>query len=118
MSAQNLICCALENKSACISFQVIQETLNVLTKKLAIPVKLDDATAFLKQVLEPLFEVMPSTALYLKALSLQNQFKLSFYDAVIVAAALQAGCTQLLTEDLQDGQLIEGLKIINPFKNQ
>jgi predicted nucleic acid-binding protein len=115
-TAQNIILKALENKSACISFQVIQETLNVLTRKIATPVKLDDAKAFLQQVLEPLCKVTPSTALYIKALSLQNQFRFSFYDSVIVAAALQAGCSQLLTEDLQDGQFIEDLQIVNPFR--
>jgi predicted nucleic acid-binding protein len=115
-TAQNIIFNALKDQSACISFQVIQETLNVLTRKLAIPVKLNDALAFLQQVLEPLCKITPSTALYVKALSLQNLHRFSFYDSVIVAAALQAGCTQLLTEDLQDGQFIEDLKIVNPFK--
>jgi predicted nucleic acid-binding protein len=114
--AQNIILGALENKSACISFQVIQETLHVLTRKIATPVKLDDAKAFLQQVLEPLCKVSPSTALYIKALTLQNQFRFGFYDSVIVAAALQAGCSQLLTEDLQDGQFIEDLQIVNPFR--
>jgi predicted nucleic acid-binding protein len=114
--AHYLIVKALKDQSACISFQVIQETLNVLTRKLATPVKLNDAQAFLKQVLEPLCKIMPSTALYHKALSLQNEYRFSFYDSMIVAAALEADCAQLLTEDLQDGQLIENLQIVNPFK--
>ena len=38
-----------------------------------------------------------------------------FYDSLIVAAALEAGCTRLLSEDLQHGQQIEGLTIENPF---
>ena len=78
--------------------------------------KLDDAQAFLAQVLMPVCSVMPSQRLYRQALELPTRFSLSFYDALIVAAALEAGCTRLLTEELQHGLRIEGLRIENPFK--
>jgi predicted nucleic acid-binding protein len=70
---------------------------------------------FLEQILAPLWRVMPSPALYRRGLELQSRHGLSFYDALIVAAALEAGCTRLYTEDLQHGQKIEGLLIQNPF---
>jgi len=54
--------------------------------------------------------------LYEKALELQARQKLSFFDSLVVAAALEAGCRRLLTEDLQHGQRIEGLRIENPFR--
>lgn len=107
---------ALETQSACISFQVVQETLNVLTRKLLVPLTAADTQSFLQQMLVPLWRVMPSPGLYAQAVLLQSQTQFSFHDALIVAAALEAGCKRLLTEDLQHGQRIEGLRIENPFK--
>ena len=114
--AKKLLHGALKDKTTHISFQVVQETLNVITRKLAKPVKLEDAQAFLAQVLMPLCSVLPSQRLYRVALELPTRFSLSFYDALIVAAALEAGCTRLLTEDMQHGLRIETLRIENPFK--
>jgi predicted nucleic acid-binding protein len=74
------------------------------------------AQTFLLRSLLPLWRVMPSAALYIRALNLQSRFSFSFYDSLIVAAALECSCTRLLTEDLQDGQQIDGLTIENPFK--
>ncbi len=107
---------ALHQGSGVISFQVVQESLNVLTRKLKVPLKLEDALSFFEQVLQPLWQVQPSAALYARALVLQTDLSISFYDSVMVSSALQAGCKRLLTEDLQHGQRIEGLRIENPFK--
>ena len=107
---------AIEARTGCISFQVVQETLNVLTRKLAVPVTTADAQGFLHKMLMPLWRVMPSQKLYSEAIALQRRLRLSFYDSLIVAAALEAGCKRLLTEDMQDGQRIDGLRIENPFK--
>jgi predicted nucleic acid-binding protein len=58
---------------------------------------------------------MPTEALYRSCLRLQDRYRYSFYDSLIIAAALDSGCDRLYTEDLQDGQRIEGLTIVNPF---
>ena len=92
-------------------------TLRVVTGKLPKPLAPDAAQAFLQHSLLALWRVMPSPALYATALRLQAHWQLAFYDSLIVAAALEAGCRRLLTEDLQDGQRIDGLRIENPFKN-
>jgi predicted nucleic acid-binding protein len=113
--AERLIVQALEASNACISFQVVQETLNILTRKLKPAVSEPNAQRFLESVLQPLWRVMPSVALYQRGLALQARYKLSFYDALIVAAALEAGCKRLLSEDMQHGLRIEKLTIINPF---
>ena len=115
-TAEALTRSALQAKTACISFQVVQETLNVLTRKLAVPVTPDDAQEFLHRMLMPLWRVMPSQKLYADAIGLQARLGFSFCDSLIVAAALEAGCNRLLTEDLQHGQRIEGLRVENPFK--
>ena len=74
-------------------------------------VRLDPATAriWLDTVLGPLCKVNPDTALYQGSLDVQTRYGFSFYDSLIVAAALDAGCKRLLNEDLQHGQGIEGL---------
>jgi predicted nucleic acid-binding protein len=69
----------------------------------------------LERMLVPLMRVMPSAALYSDALRISQRFKFSFYDSLIVAAAQSAGCKRLLTEDMQHGQAIDGLRIVNPF---
>lgn len=107
----------LESGSACISFQVVQETLNVLTRKLQRPATPAEAGRLLDEVLMPLWRGAPSPAFYRRGLELQQRYSLSFYDALIVAAALEAGCTRLLSEDLQDGLRIERLTVENPFKS-
>ncbi|SEF39750.1 PIN domain-containing protein [Nitrosomonas ureae] len=113
--ANQLIQQALETRGACISYQVIQETLNVVTCKLPSPMSAGNAQRFLEQVLIPLWQVMPAPPLYQRSLVLQQRYGFSFYDALIVAAALESGCIRLYTEDLQHGQKIDGLLIENPF---
>ena len=113
--AEQLIQSALETRSACISHQVVQETLNVVTRKLPFPMSTENAQRFLEQILTPLWRIMPSPALYRRGLELQSRYGVSFYDALIIAAALESGCTRLYTEDLQHGQQVEGLLIENPF---
>jgi predicted nucleic acid-binding protein len=53
--------------------------------------------------------------LYQRALDIQARYRYGFYDALIIAAALEAGCIRLYSEDLQHGQRIERLTIENPF---
>ena len=117
-AAERIVDSALQTHNASISFQVVQETLNVLTRNLPTPISVEGAKDFLRQVLVPLWRVSPSPALYDRALDLQSRYRYGFYDSLIIAAALDAGCTQLFSEDLQDGQQIEGLTIRNPFFEQ
>ncbi len=114
--AKQLIASAIGSNDACISFQVVQESLRVITSKLPVPASPDIAQAFLQHSLQPLWTVMPSAALYASAMRLKERWQLALYDALIVAAALEGGSKRLLTEDLQHGQRIEGLRIVNPFK--
>jgi predicted nucleic acid-binding protein len=114
--ADGIVGSALQAHTASISFQVVQEILNVVTRKLPTPMTAEDAGRFLEQVLEPLWRVSPSPALYLRALGIQARYRFSFHDSLIIAAALDAGCSRLYSEDLQDGQRIEGLTIENPFR--
>jgi predicted nucleic acid-binding protein len=66
-------------------------------------------------VLLPLCEVFPDASLYSSALSIAEETGWTFYDSLIVGAALAADCSVLLTEDLQHGRTIRGMEIRNPF---
>jgi predicted nucleic acid-binding protein len=74
-----------------------------------------EARRFLDTVLAPLWSIAPSPALYADTLDIGERYRFSFYDSLIVAAAASAGCTRLLSEDLQPGQTIGTLTITNPF---
>lgn len=58
---------------------------------------------------------MPTPTLYQRCLDLQARYNYGFYDSLILAAALHAGCSRLLSEDFHHGQRIEGLTLENPF---
>ena len=113
--AEDIVRDGLTGGRACISFQVVQECLNVALRKAAVPLTTEQAHSYLDVVLLPLMQVQPSAALYHRALDVQQRWRFGFYDSLIVAAALAAGCTQLLSEDLQHGQRIDALVIHNPF---
>ena len=111
--ARELVYGLLEDRTGCISYQVVQESLNVLTGRFGEPA--DNVSAFLEEVLVPLWQVYPTPGLYRSGLLVQSRYGFSFYDSLIVAAALEAGCTTLYSEDMQDGQRMQGLTIRNPF---
>ena len=113
--ADHIISAGIENRNACISFQVVQECLNTALRKAEIPLGTDEMRRYLGSVLAPLFRVPASISLYDRALGVQSRYRYGFYDALIIAAALDAGCARLLSEDMQDGQQIESLTIENPF---
>ena len=114
--ARRLVEEALTNGCGVISFQVVQETLNVLTHKLKVIARAEDAASFLQHTLVPLCRVQPSPALYAAALDIQQRQRFGFYDSLVVAAALEAGCRRLLSEDLPHGQRIGALRVENPFR--
>lgn len=115
-AARSLVADALAQGTGVVSFQIVQEVLNVLTRKLKVIARAEDAEIFMQQTLVPLWRVQPSPELYASALDIQQREGFSFYDSLVVAAALQAGCRRLLSEDLQHGQRIGRLRVENPFR--
>ena len=106
---------ALENTAGIISFQVIQEFLNVSTRKFKSPLSIADSQRYLNTVLEPLCEVFSSTELYHQTLDIMDRWQYSFYDSLIISAAVKADCKIIYSEDLQHNQKIKDLSILNPF---
>jgi len=97
-----------------ISTQVLNEASAVLYRKYAISP--DEISQYINRILQIAELHIVKSEDTLHALELIKSYKLSFYDALIVNAALQNECNRLYTEDMQNGQIIENrLVIINPF---
>ena len=114
--AIQLIEVCLGSAQGCVSYQVIQEFANVSTRKFAQRFTSEQCKLFIEAAMQPLNRVAFSAELIDAALDLQAETRYSFYDSLVIAAALQAGADVLYTEDLQHNQLIAGtLRIVNPF---
>jgi len=99
-----------------ISTQVLQEFYVNVTRKISKPLNISVARSIVEDLSR--WEVVtlePDTIL--AAIDLQRDHLFSFWDAMIVAAAFAGGAETLLTEDLNHGQTINGITILNPFKN-
>ena len=114
--AVELIEACLGSGRGSVSYQVVQEFANVARKKFASSLSASDCKAFIDAAMQPLNRVASSTGLVHSALDLQDELRYSFYDCLMVAAALQSDADTLYTEDLQHWQLVRGtLRIVNPF---
>jgi predicted nucleic acid-binding protein len=98
-----------------ISVQVLNEFASVARRKLGMPWR--DVKEALRSIRVLCPSPLPVTlALHALSLTLVDRYRYEIYDAMVLAAALKAKCTVFLSEDLQDGQIIEGqLTIRNPF---
>jgi predicted nucleic acid-binding protein len=114
--AAKLIRDGLETRSGIVSYQVVQEFFSVAFTRFARPMSPFAAEEYLSTVFRPLLAVHSSPALFVSALQLHQQHRLSWYDSLIVAAAQEAGCELLYSEDLQHGQKFHHVRIENPFQ--
>jgi predicted nucleic acid-binding protein len=113
--ARQLIKDGIDAKQTVISYQVVQEFINVAIKSFRISLARADLELFLETALFPMAVVSPSQSLIMEALRLQSAFRLAWYDSLIVAAALESSCEVLYTEDIQHGQRIRDVLVQNPF---
>ena len=112
--AQNLISNASSEGTAIISTQNLQEFYNATTKKLNRDK--NDAKLDVEDFSEMFPVVQINVPLITKAVDLQIRYQLSFYDALIVATASKENCVICYSEDLNNGQIYDGVKIVNPFQ--
>lgn len=112
--ARELFRTEVRSDRASLSTQVLQEFYVNATRKLSPPLIAEDARARVRD-----FSVLPlvqvDVALILAAISRSQRLQFSFWDALIVEAALKSGADRLFTEDLPHGQVIEGMSVVNPF---
>jgi predicted nucleic acid-binding protein len=113
--AAQLIRRAADTGEGIISYQVVQEFFNIAFRRFAEPMSVAEAEQYLITVLRPLLAVHSSPAIYFRALRISEKYKMSWYDSLIVAAALEGQCERLYSEDFQHGMKIEDLRIENPF---
>jgi predicted nucleic acid-binding protein len=114
-AASDLIESLLTTGNGAISYQVVQEFLNVMVKRAAIPMVEFDVLEYMNHVFRPLLAVHSSVELFREALTIYKRHKLSWYDSLIMAAAVEAGCSVIYTEDMHHGAKIGGVRIENPF---
>ena len=99
---------------ALLSTQVLQEFYVVVTRKLQEPLEPDSAEGVVRD-LSCLPVVTINSDSVLSAIGRSRKMVLSFWDALIIETALVGGASRIITEDLQHGQVIDGLQIENPF---
>ncbi len=97
-----------------LSTQILGEFYAVVTRKLDEPIPETLAAAVVDQ-LSLLPTVHADPALVKAAIQVSRSAQLSYWDGLVVAAAAFAGCERLLTEDLNDGQVIGSVRVENPF---
>ena len=99
-----------------ISVQVLNEFYNTLVR-----IGIDDAAiqSFLKQIIQTTLTKPINKSTVELCWKMRNEYHYSYYDSLILASALESGCTILYSEDMQHGQVIEKkLKILNPFYSE
>jgi predicted nucleic acid-binding protein len=100
--------------TGCLSLQVLQEFFVTVTQKIARPLE----HPFARQIIADLAHWRihtPDTTDLLRAIDLQQECQVSFWDAMILQSASRLGCTQLYSEDFSHGQSYAGVRVVNPF---
>jgi predicted nucleic acid-binding protein len=104
----------LEEEIVCMSTQVINEFIWVMNRKYGA------GMFHIKPIVKALFELyniaLIDHRLIDQAIELSTRFCFAYWDSLIVASAIEAGCDRLISEDLTHGQMIDGTMIQNPFK--
>ncbi|CAN5463247.1 MAG: PIN domain-containing protein [Actinomycetota bacterium] len=98
-----------------VSTQVLQEFYNNATRKLQMPLSSEAAERSVRRFIEISIVIQIDTEIILAAIARTRTMSISFWDALIVEAALKGGAEKLITEDLNHGQTVDGLRIENPF---
>jgi predicted nucleic acid-binding protein len=97
-----------------ISTQVINEICNILTRK--YPTPLSEIKNYILDIIASSYIVIINYPLIQQALELYDRYSISYYDALMVVAALEANCKYLISEDMQDGLIIDNkLQIVNIY---
>lgn len=112
--AQGLLVELWNNRTGVLSVQVFQEFYVTVTRKLIHPLSAKEARNIIQNYLNWHIEISDSLSV-LNASRIEQNYKISFWDALIVAAASKAKVSKILTEDLKSGQVMEGILIEDPF---
>jgi len=111
--AEDILSGLRHERSGAVSMQVLQEFYNTVTRKLAHPMSKQEARATVDDF--SYWCVATTPAEIRLAFRIEDEARINFWDAMIVAAAAKAGATRILSEDLNPSQIIAGIQIENPF---
>jgi predicted nucleic acid-binding protein len=103
-----------EHRTGVLSTQVLHEFYVNVTRKISTPLSRQSARVIVNQYL--VWCVENSASEITAAFRIEDETRISFWDALIIAAALKAGAERILSEDLNSGQSVSGIRIENPFK--
>jgi len=112
--ARQILRQGMSEENAVLSPQVLGEFFVVVTKKIKAPFSPEAALEVI-ETLGLLSAVEMDHQLVVKATNIHIRYNISYWDGLIVAAAERAGCSTLLTEDLKQGEIYNGVKVDNPF---
>jgi len=102
-------------KCGCLSIQVLQEFYANITRKVTIPLSAPDVVQIIQEL--TVWKIhSPEVNDILEAIRVQQRYQISFWDAMIVWSAARLGCEVLWSEDLNPGQMYEGVRVQNPFE--
>jgi len=111
--AKNILRELWSERTGVLSMQVLQEFYVNVTRKIRSPLPKDSARLVVSSY--SIWSVETTPAELSVAFRIEDESGIGFWDALIVAAAAKSGATRLLSEDLNPGQKIAGLRIENPF---
>lgn len=115
--ASQLINGLWETNQGCLSMQVLQEFYVTVTRKIPQPYTPEKAAEVIKTLSS--WRVHSPTANDIqKAIQLQTRYQISFWDAMILNSAVSLGCDVLWSEDLNAGQVYDGVLLSNPFEDE
>jgi predicted nucleic acid-binding protein len=114
--ARQLVQSLWASGAGCLSIQVLQEFYVTITQKVSSPLEASKATTIISDL--AFWRVhAPEAADVLGAVDLQQRYTISFWDGMIIRSALQLGCNTVWSEDLNSGQVYDGLTALNPFSD-
>ena len=112
--AQQVLASGIENETAVLSTQVLGEFFNAVTRRIPNPLSVEEAEEVIS-----LFSILPvigiDVSMVRRAVSTHRRYGIDYWDSLIISAAERAGCTHVLSEDLNSGQSYHGVTVMNPF---
>ena len=114
VKAQSLLTTLWSSNNGCLSIQVFQEFYTVVTRKIPHPLSTEVAATIIRDYGTWDYH-SPEFNDLLQAIEIQQKYKLSFWDSLIICSAVQLRCKLIWSEDLNHSQIYEGVTAINPF---
>ena len=115
--AKKIISERLSSSKFFLSVQVINEFINITSKKISFPIPLNKQKEIIDLLNDIFIIVSLSLETTLSAIEIKNKYKYSFWDSLIISSAIENKCNILFSEDMQHGSIVEStLTIVNPFE--